>query len=103
MNGHNNDSMFRSSTPTGVASPEQWGTVDCTCIWTLCIAYCMASQSGKNYQFLQLQNTMGSKRQLNRPISWWSVKLFTTNQCYATTTHNTQCSNTTFKRKHSWL
>jgi len=36
---------------------------------------------------------MGSKRRLDVPIPWKSMKLLTTNQCYITTTHNTQNSN----------
>ena len=50
-------------------------------------------QRGKNQRFSWLLNMTGSKRRLDRPFLWWSVKLFTTNQCYATTTHSTQNSN----------
>lgn len=60
-------------------------TVDCTCGSTLHIAYCvlhtvycMARQYGNYYQFSQWQNTRGSKRRLNSPFPWQSVKLFTT-------------------------
>jgi len=59
-----------------------------------CIAYCVARQCDKNYQFSWLRNITGSKRRLDRPFPWHSVKLFTTNQCYATTKRNPQRLNT---------
>ena len=47
----------------------------------------------KTINFSRLQNILGSKRRLDRSIPWRSVKLFTTNQFFATTTQNTQNSN----------
>jgi len=54
----------------------------------------------KTINFSQLQNILGSKRRLDRPIPpipWRSVKLFTTNQFFATTTQNMQ--NSKFEHK----
>ena len=65
------------------------------CVLRVVVAYCVARQHGKNYQFSQLRNITGSKRRLDIPFPWQSVKLFTTNSWYATTTRNTQCSNAT--------
>ena len=64
-------------------------TVYCAC---LCLnnAYCVARQRGKTQQFSWLRNITGSKGRLDRSIPWRSAKLFTTKQCYATTTHNMQ-------------
>jgi len=42
-------------------------------------AYCVARHRGKNYQSARLWNTTQSKRRLNRPFPWRSMKLFTTN------------------------
>jgi len=63
------------------------------CVLRVVVAYCVARQRGKNYQFSQLRNITGSKGRLNIPFPWQSMKLFTTKSCYATTTRNTQCSN----------
>jgi len=54
----------------------------------------LCGQRGKNNQFSWLWDITGSKRRLDRPILWRSRKLFTTNQCFATTTRNMQNSNT---------
>ena len=67
------------------------------CVLRVVVAYCVASyrQRGKNYQFSQLRNITGSKGRLDIPFLWQSMKLFTTNSCYTTTTLNMQCSNAT--------
>ena len=46
------------------------------------VAYCVARQCGKNYQFSQLRNITGSKRRLDIPFPWQSVKLFTSVRTY---------------------
>ena len=61
------------------------------CMWWLCIAW--LGSMAKNYQFSQLWNITGSKGRFDIPFPWQSMKLFTTNSCYETTTRNTQCSN----------
>jgi len=50
----------------------------------------MARQHSKNFPFLLQQNIAGPEQRLNRPILWRSLKQFTTNQWYATTTRNNQ-------------
>ena len=65
------------------------------CVLRVVVMYSVARQRGKNCQFSQLRNITGSKGRLDIPFPWQSVKLFTTNSCYATTTRNTQCSNAT--------
>jgi len=65
------------------------------CVLRVVVAYCVARQRCKNYQFSQLRNITESKGRLDIPFLWQSVKLFTTKPCYTTTTRNTQCSNAT--------
>jgi len=44
--------------------------------YVLCISCCVARQHDKNCQFSWLGNITGSKRRLDRPFLWPSVKLF---------------------------
>lgn len=60
---------------------------DWASLWTLHTA------CDKNY-FSWLWSITESRKRFDRPMPWRSVKLFNTNQYYATTTHNTPNSNT---------
>ena len=66
-------------------------TVNCTFEFVYCVLCTV--WLGSVVKTINFHAT-GSKRRLDRPFLWWSVKLLTINQCYATPPHNMQCSNT---------
>ena len=63
----------------------------------LCIAW--LGSVAKTINFHSYGNFTGTKRRLDRPFPWRSVKLFTTNQCFATT----PTKHAKFECKHNWL
>ena len=80
----------------GNESNPWWVTVaivDCTCIRTLDIVLLGSTSLAKPSIFMAIEHHR-IRQEAWRPILWRSVKLFITNQCFTTTTRNTQNSST---------